>query len=140
MAAASDNLRPLSKGSLTRLRSALMALSALDEKGVRGAKTLSAEQLLVLTTILWATDGKAKEVTQRDLIRQTGVSAGSMSRAIARLSDGSYERWGGDRGNGLGLVEQAPDPNDSRYRVVRPTQKGERLRAQLKAIMGEDQE
>jgi DNA-binding MarR family transcriptional regulator len=84
-------------------------------------------QLQILLIIL-----ASPAVRMTDLRIPTELTRSAISRTVQALSDTSYLLGaGGDRRDGLGLVEVAVDPFDARSRIVHATPKGSALGRRL---------
>ncbi|WP_062120361.1 MarR family winged helix-turn-helix transcriptional regulator [Aureimonas sp. AU40] len=70
-------------------------------------------------------------ITHRDIVERTGIPGASVSRYVSILSNGMT--WGG--AGALDLVEAAPDPNNRRSQLVKPTEKGQALMKRLGEIL-----
>lgn len=73
--------------------------------------------------ILWALEREDEGMRQNELERQSLFDQPNLSRTIKRMVDD-------------GLVTQCPAPNDRRGRVLRITEPGKALRAQMWEIYG----
>ena len=103
-----------------RLRAALDTLA-------RGASIdLSVRQVLILLRIAQAGD---LGVDQGRLTEDTGVSPAAVSRTIRTLGDTHYSK----RHEGFGLVHFEFDPTDNRRRIVRLSDAGRDLIADVLA-------
>jgi DNA-binding MarR family transcriptional regulator len=88
-------------------------------------------QLQILLLIL-----AAPAVRMTDLRIPTGLTRSAVSRNVQALSNTSYLHGeGGERREGLGLVDVAIDPFDARSRVVRPTMKGNALGRRIMLLL-----
>lgn len=71
-----------------------------------------------------------------DLQRPTRLTKASISRNALALSRRSYlGDQGGERREGLDLLNHLPDPDDTRAKLVAPTNKGRELARRLSAIL-----
>ena len=76
-----------------------------------------------------------KRVTRQELVEAVGMHLSSAGRNMRALCQRAYE-LNGTTYMGLGLLNEEPDPIDSRRFVYTLTHKGQRIADQISAILG----
>jgi DNA-binding MarR family transcriptional regulator len=85
----------------------------------------------VMIVFLAIADSPDKEVTTRDLIDETGLSASAFSRALLTLSDQHFTK----KRDGLHLVEVLFHPEDRRLRLAILTKRGAILADTIEGLL-----
>jgi DNA-binding MarR family transcriptional regulator len=93
---------------------------------------VTVDMMLMFSTIAQANEQR-KGIHMKEVERLMGINSTNCTRIMQSLG----MRHDKDRRPGLDLVVTAPDPGDSRARLVFVTPKGRRFWAHLKSIMGD---